>query len=87
MSNQVTVTAGQAWGWVDFTFPSSVPVQAGTVWMGYHMSTKSNLTQLRYDPVGGGGFWNVNTYSSGASNPFGTGNPMDVQFSLYATYS
>ena len=35
VSNAVTITAGRAWGWVDFTFPTSVSVSAGTVWMGY----------------------------------------------------
>ena len=34
VSNAVTITAGQAWGWVDFTFPSAVSIQAGTVWLG-----------------------------------------------------
>ena len=29
VSNAVTVTAGQAWGWVDFTFPSAVSFRRG----------------------------------------------------------
>ncbi len=29
VSNEVTIAAGQPWGWVDFTFPSQVAVQRG----------------------------------------------------------
>jgi PKD repeat protein len=88
VSNQVTINAGRSWGWVDFTFPSSVSVPAGTVWLGYFAGTKDGLTQLRYDPVGGDLQYNKNSggYSAGPSNPFGTPKTSNKHYSIYATY-
>jgi PKD repeat protein len=89
VSNAVTITAGRAWGWVDFTFPSPVSIQAGPIWMGYIGGNAGDVTQLRYDPSAGGLRWNVNTggYAAGPSNPFGAGNTSNINYSLYATYS
>ena len=85
VSNEVTVNAGQAWGWVDFTFPSPVPVAAGTIWMGYIAATTNDLTQLRYDAVDGELRYNANDYFAGPSNPFGTPTLSRMHYSLYAT--
>ncbi len=88
VSNAVTVKAGQAWGWVDFTFPSSVSIPAGTVWMGYIAGSKNALTQLRYDQLSGDMRYNKNSggYSAGPSNPFGSPRTASFHYSLYATY-
>jgi hypothetical protein len=88
VSNPVTVNAGQAWGWVDFTFPSSVAVPAGTVWIGYIADTKNDLTQLRYDSLSGDMRYNKNTggYAAGATNPFGSATVSNKHYSIYATY-
>ena len=86
ISNQVTVAAGKAWGWVDFTFPSAVSVPAGTVWIGFIAGTKSDLMQMRYSTVSGDLRYNANSYSSGASNPFGSALQDNFHYSLYATY-
>src|SRR5262249_44125013 len=61
-SNQVTVPAGQAWNWVDFTFSSPVAIQAGTIWMGYIAGAASDVIQLRYDSVANDLRYNLNTY-------------------------
>src|SRR4029079_3251823 len=45
VSNAVTIMAGRAWGWVDFTFPTSVSVPAGAGWMGYIAGNTSDLPQ------------------------------------------
>jgi glucose/arabinose dehydrogenase len=89
VSNEVTVTAGQAFNWVDFNFASPVAVQAGTIWMGYIASSTSDLTQLRYDPVAGELNYNVNAggYAAGPTNPFGTPTLSNKHYSLYATYT
>ncbi len=88
VSNAVTVTAGQAWGWVDFTFPTAVPVSAGTVWMGYIAGTTSDLTQLRYDSVANDLRYNTNTggYAAGPTNPFGSPFTVGFHYSMYGTY-
>jgi hypothetical protein len=89
VSNEVTMNAGTAWAWKDFTFTNPVAVQAGTIWMGYIASTTSDLTQLRYDPVSGELHYNVNSggYAAGPSNPFGTPTLSNKHYSLYATYT
>jgi PKD repeat protein len=89
VSNEVTITAGRAWGWVDFTFPTPVAVSAGQIWMGYIGSGVSDLTQMRYLDQAGAVRWNVDAggYADGPSNPFGTGNSSNKHYSLYATYT
>jgi PKD repeat protein/glucose/arabinose dehydrogenase len=89
VSNPVTVTAGQPWGWVDFTFPSPVAVGAGLVWLGYIAGTTNDLTQLRYDPSPGELRYNTNPggYAAGPSNPFGSTISSIMHYSLYATYT
>ena len=89
VSSTVTISAGRAWGWVDFTFPSAVSVAAGTVWMGYIAGSKSDLTQLRYDSVANELHYNTNSggYAAGPSNPFGTPKLSQKHYSLYATYT
>jgi glucose/arabinose dehydrogenase len=86
-SSEVTITAGRAWGWVDFLFPSPVAVSAGTIWLGYIASGTSDLTQLRYLNQAGAVRWNVDAggYADGPSNPFGTGTSSNKHYSLYAT--
>jgi PKD repeat protein len=86
VSNEVTINANQAWGWVNFTFPSAVAIQAGTIWIGYFGGAKHDLTQLRYDPVANDLRYNTNTYTSGASNPFGAATVSNKHYSIYATY-
>jgi hypothetical protein len=85
----VTITAGRAWGWVDFTFPTPVAVAAGQIWMGYIGSGVSDLVQMRYLSQAGAVRWNVDAggYADGPSNPFGTGTSSDKHYSLYATYT
>src|SRR5262249_10497455 len=88
VSNPVTVTAGQAWNWVDFTFASPVTVPAGQIWMGYIAGSVNNLTQMRYVSQSGGTVWNINSggYAAGPTNPFGSSNVFGASYSLYATY-
>jgi PKD repeat protein len=87
VSNEVTINAGRAWGWVDFNFSSPVAIQAGTIWIGYIAGTTSDLTQLRYGPLANDGRYNTNSYSSGASNPFGSATTISFHYSIYATYN
>ena len=88
VSNPVTINAGRAWGWVDFTFPAAVSVSAGTIWMGYIASTKTDLIQMRFEQVAGIMRFNTNTggYAAGPTNPFGSATTSNKQYSLYATY-
>jgi PKD repeat protein len=88
VSNPVTITAGKAWGWVDFTFPTPVAVQAGTLWMGYIAGTTTDLTQLRYDVLANDLRYNNNAggYAAGPASPFGTSFTLGFHYSMYGTY-
>ena len=87
VSSPVTITAGRAWGWVDFPFSNPVSVSAGTIWMGYIASNVSDLTQMRYLNQAGAMRFNVDAggYGDGPSNPFGTATSSNKHYSLYAT--
>jgi glucose/arabinose dehydrogenase len=89
VSNEVTITAGRPWGWVDFTFPTPVAVAAGPIWMGYIGGGVSDLVQMRYLSQTGAVRWNVDPggYADGPSNPFGTGTSSNKHYSLYATFT
>ena len=86
-SNTVTVSAGQAWAWVDFTFANPVAVQSGPIWLGYIAGSPGELTQLRYLDQPGAMRWNSDAggYADGPSNPFGAGTSSNKHYSLYAT--
>ncbi len=89
VSNAVTVTAGQPWGWVDFVFPSAVSIPAGTLWMGYIAGSRNDLTELRYDASVNELRYNVNPggYAAGPSSPFGQPTYSSKHYSLYGTYA
>ena len=89
VSNEVTIAAGRAWGWVDFSFATPINVSAGAIWMGYIGSGTGDLTQMRYLSQAGAVRWNVDAggYADGPSNPFGTATSSNKHYSLYATYT
>jgi hypothetical protein len=89
VSSAVTVSAGRAWSWTDFTFPNPVAVQAGSIWLGYIASDVGDLVQMRYLDQAGSVRWNANSggYAAGPSNPFGTATSSNKHYSLYATYN
>ncbi|TMK23933.1 MAG: hypothetical protein E6G62_09835 [Actinobacteria bacterium] len=60
---------------------------AGNYWIGVITGASSYVAGFRYDAVTGARDYNANTYTSGASNPFGTPTIDPEQTSLYATYS
>ena len=87
VSSPIQISAGRAWGWVDFPFPNPVSVSAGTIWLGYIASGTGDLTQMRYLSQAGAMRWNVDAggYADGPSNPFGTATTSNKHYSLYAT--
>jgi glucose/arabinose dehydrogenase len=88
-SNAVTMTAGAAFGWVPFTFSTPVTIAAGPVWVGYLAGTSTGVTQFKYDTSAGAVKYNADTYSDGASNPFGTASTASKPnpFSIRVTYT
>lgn len=69
-SAEVTVTDGQAAGWVTFTFASQ-SLAAGSYWLILHGGTAANTIRL-YRTAGSNYVYKGDTYADGASDPFGT---------------
>ena len=85
VSSPTTVAAGQAAGWVDFSFSGTPILGSGSYWLGYWYSTRSALEY--YTQVSGGGRYKSVPYSS-SSNPvanYAGGTSQNVSFSLYVT--
>ena len=86
VSEQLTFKSTNAAGWYDLVFPSPVKLSAGNYWIGALTGAATGVAGFRYDSVAGSRDSNVNTYTSGASNPFGSVTVDKEQASLYATY-
>jgi hypothetical protein len=83
----LTFKSTNAAGWYDLVFPTAVKLAAGNYWLGVMTGATSNVAGFRYDSVASSRDYNVNTYTSGPSNPFGSVTVDSEQTSLYATYS
>ena len=86
-SATVTIADGQAARWVDFSISPAVTLQPGDYWLVLQAGAVSQAA-LRYG-VAQTGFekWNLDAFSDGAANPFGTANTGDWRWSLFATYT
>jgi len=69
-SAEVTVTDGQAAGWVTFTF-SEQALAAGSYWLSIHGGGNTNTIRI-YRTAGSNYVYKTDTYADGASDPFGT---------------
>jgi hypothetical protein len=87
VSYEVTISAGRAWGWVVFPFLTPVPVHPSeTVWIGFIASSTSDLTQAAITtPAGNQLLFNTDNYSTGPTDPFGSGTWRAKHYSLNAT--
>lgn len=89
-SEEVTVTDGQAGGWVDFPFVGTkgkLALLAGDYFLAVHGGAAANTIRLYgSDPNGMGGKWNADTYSDGSSDPFGAETTVTSDFAAFVTY-
>jgi polysaccharide biosynthesis protein PslG len=83
---QITLAAHQSLGDVDLTFSTGIHVSSARyLWLGYIAESSNGST--RYANTGTQAI-SGDTYSNGASDPFGTPNVVDShQFGIYATYT
>jgi hypothetical protein len=86
-TGQLAFSSSGAAGWYDLTFPTGVSVGAGKYWIGVITGGTSGVAGFRYNSVSGSRDYNVNSYSSGPSSPFGSVINDGEQMSLYATYT
>jgi len=73
-------------GWLDLPFANSVALAPGTYWLGFITGSETEGIGYLYDSVSGSRAYNVNSYGSGPTNPFGTATKDAEQASIYATY-
>lgn len=90
VSEEVTVADGQAAGWVDFSFlgtKGKLALGVGDYFIAVHGGAFANTIRLfGSDPNGMGGKWNADTYSGGASDPFGAATTVTSDFAAFVTY-
>lgn len=87
VSNQLTVNATDAMAWRDLALPATVRLTPGTYCLGVHSGTTEGVADYRWDAVAGVWHKNADTYSDGATSPFGTAETGNQQISIYATYT
>ncbi|MEA2153347.1 MAG: hypothetical protein QOI18_1580, partial [Solirubrobacteraceae bacterium] len=87
VSQELTYASTSGAGWFDLTFASPVKLAAGTYWIGVMTGVTNSVAGFRWDSVAGSRAYNLNTYASGPTDPFGTVTTDAEQTSLYATYT
>ena len=86
VSQSVTIAAGQAAGWVDFSISGSPTLPVGQYWLGLWASNTSALGY--YDNSSNSGRYAPSTFSAGSNPPASWpsgGSFDDLSYSLYAT--
>jgi parallel beta-helix repeat protein len=87
VSNERVVSATETMAWRDLVLPTTVRLTPGTYCLGVHSGTTEGVADYRWDAVAGSWHKNADTYSDGASSPFGTAETGNQQISVYATYT
>lgn len=82
----VTVTHGQAAGWVPFAFANGPHLPKGSYWLGMIFSTSSNVSRWFFD-AGATNQWAFasDAYSDGPASTFPSPSYGNVAFSVFAT--
>lgn len=89
LTSPITLAASQGAGWVDFAFPSPVTLIAGDYWLSILAGPASSPGVVYVSQGARLETWsNPNVYSSGPSDPWGSGSFVDAwKMSIYGTYT
>jgi subtilisin family serine protease len=87
VSEQLTFKSTNTAGWYELAFSSPLRLLAGNYWIGAITGASSNVAGFRYDNVAASRAYNVNSFTTGPTNPFGSVSSDGEQTSLYATYT
>lgn len=92
MGDEATVMSGDQLGWVDLPFWGAIPngpigtVVGGTIEFGVLVGGDGGVLRIaQIEPQPPGGRTNADTYTDGASDPFGTATTLTAQMSIFAT--
>lgn len=85
----VAIANDAAVAWVDLPFASSVRLTAGTYWLGLIADANMKGLNLKCNTSGGYAVYNIDTYSDGPTDPFGTttADGPNRRYAIYATYT
>ena len=86
-SSVVTVPNGQSARWVDFPISPGVTLPAGTYWIVLQGGTANNGTRRYGDSLANAERYNIDSFSVGIADPFGTAAVGGWSWSIYATYT
>jgi subtilisin family serine protease len=86
-SNELVFHSSDAARWYDLVLPSPLRLAAGRYWIGVITGGTSYVAGFRWSSVAGSRVYNGNTYTAGATNPFGPASTDSEQMSLFATYT
>ncbi|MGZ6687753.1 MAG: PIG-L family deacetylase [Solirubrobacteraceae bacterium] len=86
-SNELSIAAGAAAGWVDLTLPSSLSLPAGSYWLGYWYADGNG--RHYYVDAAGAERYAPAAYSSTNPAPasFGAASTSTSNYSIYASYT
>jgi hypothetical protein len=84
---QLSFTSKSSAGWYHLSFPTPLKLVAGNYWIGMITGAGQYVAGERYSSVANAEDSNTNSYTAGASNPFGSFKMGNEQMSLYATYA
>jgi len=86
-SSSVSISSGSAGRWVSFTAPATA-LDPGAYWIAIHTGATEGVARNRGGDTPGNWYGNADTYTDGASNPFGNpGAPGTGTLSVYVTYT
>jgi len=87
-TNEVAVAANATADFRDLAFASAINLTAADYWLGIIGNDNATGFDLKFAASGGNMAYKSDTYSDGASDPFGTPLGTDVaKFAIYATYT
>jgi len=85
-SNVVTIPAGKAAGWVNFTAPATA-LDPGDWWLVIHTGDTGGIARNRSDGADNWYGLSADAFADGPSNPFGTGTAGAGTLSVKANYT
>jgi hypothetical protein len=81
-----TFSSSQPAGWYQLGFWSPVPVAPGRYWIGVIAGSSNGVAAFRWKSWTAARARNVDAYSNGPSNPFGTASTGPELMSIHATW-
>jgi uncharacterized repeat protein (TIGR01451 family) len=86
-TEKFTFSSKEAAGWHHFVFAKPLKLKAGEYWFGVLTGNSGKVAGERWDSVPKAEDFNSNSFTAGASNPFGAFKNTNEQMSLYGVFT